>query len=128
MNQALNIRQTNDVATYCKEFETIMHQLLSHNSALDDTFFVTKFIKGLRKDIRSAIILHKPRIVDAAISLAQLQETQLADDHKNSYTPKRWHNTARKGIMGVHPAEAITSKNKDNNISPLTSKFDTLRA
>lgn len=131
MNQALDIRQTSDVDSYYHEFETIMHQLLSHNSALDDTFFVAKFIKGLKKEIRSAITLHKPRTVDAAISLAQLQEAQLAAERKilyDKYEPKKWHNSAGKGIVGEHPAEAAAHKGKESDFRAPPTKLDTLRA
>jgi hypothetical protein len=99
MTKTLEIRQTSDVATYHQEFELLMHQLLTHNAALDDTFFVTKFLKGLKKEIRSAIILHKPRTVDAAISLALLQEAQLNDYRRPRYEPKKWHNQAGPGIL-----------------------------
>ena len=56
MSKALNIRQTGDVDSY-----------QAHNQALDDIFFVAKFIKGLRKDMRTNMVFHKPRTVDAAI-------------------------------------------------------------
>jgi hypothetical protein len=76
MSRTLDIRQTSDVATYQQEFEHLMHQLLAHNPSLDETFFVAKFIKGLKKEIRAVIVLHQPRTVDAAMSLALLQEAQ----------------------------------------------------
>ena len=62
--------------SYQQEFEQLMHQLLTHNPALVETFFVAKFVKGLKKEMRFAIVLHKPRTVDAAISLALLHEQQ----------------------------------------------------
>jgi hypothetical protein len=106
MTKTLQIRQTSDVASYHQEFELLMHQLLTHNSSLDDTFFVAKFLKGLKKEIRSAIILHKPRTVDAAITLALLQESQLHDARHPRYEPRKWHNQAGPGALGPHPAEA----------------------
>ena len=127
MRKDLDIRQTGDVDSYYKEFEHLMHQLLAHNSALDDTFFVAKFIKGLRKDIRQAIVLHKPRTVDAAISLALLQEAQLQDSKKYRYEYKQWHNKAGPGKLGPHPAEASAEIVKAV-LPPLPAKLDTLRA
>lgn len=50
-----------------------MHKVLLHNNNLDDVFFVTKFMQGLHPDIRSAIVLHKPRTVDVALSFALMQ-------------------------------------------------------
>ena len=66
-----------------------MHQLLTHNHTLDETFFVAKFLKGLRREIRASIILHQPRTVDAAVSLALLQEAAIAERKSYSYTPKK---------------------------------------
>lgn len=132
MNQTLEVKQNSDVDSYYREFELLMHQLLSHNPALDDTFFVTKFMKGLKKEIRSAILLHKPRTVDAAISLSLLQESQMADERKANYQryePKEWHNTAGKGCLGVHPAEATTGKDKAVDVTPpVINKLDNLKA
>ncbi|KAK1608216.1 hypothetical protein QYE76_031889 [Lolium multiflorum] len=104
MTKTLEIRQTNDVASYHQEFELLMHQLLTHNSSLDDTFFVAKFLKGLKKEIRSAIILHKPRTFDAAITLALLQESRLHDARRPHYEPRKWHNQAGPGALGPHPS------------------------
>lgn len=58
MSQTLDIKQLTDVDSHQQEFEQLMHQLLTHNPALDETFFVAKFVKGLKKEIRSAIVLH----------------------------------------------------------------------
>lgn len=77
MNELLQIRQTSDVQEYHNRFETAMHKVLVHNKSLDDVFFVSKFLQGLNPDIRSAIILHKPRTVDVALSLALMQASVL---------------------------------------------------
>jgi hypothetical protein len=50
-----------------------MHKVLVHNKSLDDVFFVSKFLQGLNPDIKTAIALHKPTTVDAALSLALMQ-------------------------------------------------------
>ena len=53
----------------------INHYMIIMSPALGDllclAFFVTKFISGLKKEIQWAIRLHKPRTVDAALSLAE---------------------------------------------------------
>lgn len=120
MNEALEIRQTGDVASYYQEFELLRHQLLTHNHTLDDTFFVAKFLKGLKNEICAPIILHKPRTVDAAVSLALLQESELAASqkkHHRAYEPRQWHNNAGQGIMGVHPKEATQADIAVNHAS-----------
>jgi hypothetical protein len=129
MNKALEIRQAGDVDAYSREFELLQNQLLAHNPALDDTFFVAKYVKGLRKDIRSAIILHKPRTVDAAISLALLQEAQNIDFKRgNKYEYKKWHNQAGPGKLGLQPADMKADAGKQPIQVAQPTKFDTLRA
>lgn len=105
-----------------------MHQLLTHNPALDDTFFITKFLEGLKREIRSATILHKPRTVDVVISLALLQEAQMHDDWRPHYEPKKWHNHAGPGKLSPHPLEAQTDVAKATEQAQLQGKLDTLRA
>lgn len=70
MRDMLNIKQTSDVLEYAARFEQAKHRVLVHNRDLDDTFFVQKFLDGLKYNISNAIALHRPRTVDAALSLA----------------------------------------------------------
>lgn len=55
-------------------FEPLMNQILSHNPAYDPVFFTTCFVDGLGEDIRAMILLHRPKDLDIAYSLASLQE------------------------------------------------------
>jgi hypothetical protein len=48
----------------------------------DDTYLVTKFLVGLKEDIRSTIMLHLPKDVDTASALALLQEEELDNCRK----------------------------------------------
>lgn len=54
-----------------------MHKVLVLNKSLDDVFFVSKFMQGLNPNIQAAIILHKPRTIDVALSLALMQANVL---------------------------------------------------
>lgn len=51
-----------------------MHQLLAHNPAFDAVFFTTQFLEGLKHEIRAGVLLHQPKDLDSAFSLASLQE------------------------------------------------------
>lgn len=73
-------RQTESVDEYAHRFEELMHHVLLHNHAYDETFFVHRFIEGLKPAIKSVIKLHKPSTVDLALSLAQTQEVLLLKD------------------------------------------------
>ena len=67
MSQLDSLRQTGSVADYYTAFEQLSHQILLYNSSYDDVFFVTRFLHGLKEEIRSAITLHRPKTVDTAI-------------------------------------------------------------
>jgi len=86
MRELLSIRQTSTVLEYVERFELAKHRVLVHNSSIDDVFFVQKFLDGLHYNISNAIALHKPRTVDAALSLALMQEELL------DASSKRYHN------------------------------------
>jgi hypothetical protein len=87
MRELLTIKQTSDVLEYAGRFEQAKHRVLVHNRDTSDVFFVQKFIDGLKHSISSAIVLHKPRTVDAALSLALMQE-ELLETSLKRYQPK----------------------------------------
>jgi hypothetical protein len=74
MRDLLAIKQTSDVLDYSTRFEQAKHRVLVHNKNMGEVFFVQKFLDGLKFPISNAIALHKPRTVDAALSLALMQE------------------------------------------------------
>ncbi|CAD6241764.1 unnamed protein product [Miscanthus lutarioriparius] len=73
------LKQTASVLEYQAAFEKLAHGVLLYNPAYDDTF-VTWFVGDLRDDIRSALLLHRPRDVDTASALALIQEQELEQD------------------------------------------------
>jgi hypothetical protein len=86
MRELLTIKQTSDVLEYAGRFEQAKHRVLVHNRDMGDVFFVQKFIDGLKHTISSAIVLHKPRTVDAALSLALMQEELLETSFKRYHS------------------------------------------
>jgi len=81
---------------------------LLYNSSYDDTYFVTRFLGGLKDDIRSMITLHRPSTVDTASALALLQEEELAKS-KSLFTSK---SESRDQHKGVHRAGFSQDKGK----------------
>jgi len=78
LRQLDSLKQTGSMTEYYEQFEHLSHSILLYNSSYDDTYFVTRFLGGLRDDIRSIIALHRPSSVDTASALAILQEEELA--------------------------------------------------
>lgn len=77
MKQLENLRQTGSVVEYRKKFEQLAHSILLYNPSYDDVFFVTRFLGGLKEEIRAPITLHRPPNLETAGTLALLQEAEL---------------------------------------------------
>lgn len=104
------------------KFEELMHRVLVYNRSYDETFFVTKFVGGLKPEVKIAIKLHKPRTVDLALSLAKTQEELLRElsaskaqqkvivkeGFKGGIKPAY----VAKGILGAHLEENKKGKEK----------------
>uniref|UniRef100_A0A453DKY0 Retrotransposon gag domain-containing protein n=1 Tax=Aegilops tauschii subsp. strangulata TaxID=200361 RepID=A0A453DKY0_AEGTS len=54
-----------------------MHNLTAHHMSWEPAFFITHFFDGLLKEIRAAVLLHRPQTLDTAVDLACLQEEVL---------------------------------------------------
>lgn len=128
-----NMSQEGSVDEYYTKFEELMHKVLIYNRAFDDTYFVTKFMGGLKTEIKAAIKLHKPRSVDAALSLAKTQEELLGELNKKPYQKHHFKELYKpvnklsyqgKGILGAAPEE-----NKKVDEKPKwEEQFDSLKA
>jgi len=117
------------VQEYFDRFQGIMHKVLVHNKSLDDVFFVSKFLQGLKPKISAAIRLHKPRTVDAALSLALMQANILANQAAPffSKSSKNFQKQAGKtnglgqpGVLGPHTS-SDTKPKWDEKLSSLCS-------
>ena len=130
MRDLLAIRQTSSVLEYAERFEQAKHRVLVHNSSIDDVFFVQKILDGLRYNIGNAITLHKPRTVDAALSLALMQE-ELLEASTKRYHPKssrdmvkfssRPSTAGSAGVLGSAPSEIFTTT---PSVTPTKPKWD----
>lgn len=76
---------------YAGRFEQAKHRVLIHNREIGEVFFVQKILDGLNYNISNAIALHRPRTVDAALSLALMQEDILA------HSSRRFSQRAKEG-------------------------------
>ncbi|CAN6236915.1 unnamed protein product [Urochloa humidicola] len=105
MRDLLNIRQTADVLEYAERFETAKHRVLVHNKDMGEVFFVQKFLDGLNYNISNAITLHRPRTVDAALSMALMQEQILeASSRRFTGRAREYSKGAVKPSSSTHSA------------------------
>jgi hypothetical protein len=74
LRQLFHLKQRGTVAEYVQEFMEMMHALRAHSTAWDPKLFPSRFVDGLKDEIRVVVLVHQPTDLDDAISLALLQE------------------------------------------------------
>ncbi|CAD6333962.1 unnamed protein product [Miscanthus lutarioriparius] len=81
LRQLFQIKMTGSVQDYIDKFVNLVEQLSAYTPNPDSLSYVTRFVDGLRDDIRSVILVQRPADLDAACTLALLQEEAL-DPHR----------------------------------------------
>jgi hypothetical protein len=74
LRQLFHLKQRGTVAEYVQDFMEMMHALRVHSTAWDPKLFPSRFVDGLKDQIRVVVLVHQPTDLDDAISLALLQE------------------------------------------------------
>lgn len=92
MKDLLSIRQISDVLEYANCFDLAKHKVLVHNKDMGEVFFVQKFLDGLKYVISNVISLHCLRTVDAALSLALMQE-EIVEASTRRFSPRSRENS-----------------------------------
>jgi hypothetical protein len=74
LRQLFHIKQTAALSEYIDRFSTLVDQLSAYEHVSDPMYFTTRFVEGLRADIRVVVLIQHPCDLDTACSLALLQE------------------------------------------------------
>lgn len=77
VRQFFHLRQTTSVAEYVELFDELVHQLLAHDPYVSPVVITNKFVDGLKPEIKVVVLVHRPKDLDSASSLALLQEEVL---------------------------------------------------
>lgn len=114
IRQWIHIKQNTSVGDYVERFDSVMHQLMAYESTAPPIYFVTKFMEGLRDDIRSMVMLQRPQDLDSACSLALLQEEAVGGTKsvtfRNVNSPPFVKSPSRSNINSASPTSStITS-------------------
>lgn len=72
LRKMMNIKQTWELDEYIQEFQELRYGTAIHNPELDEIFFVTQFLKGLRSELQGPIMAQLPHTVDRFEVLAQV--------------------------------------------------------
>lgn len=106
LRQLFHLRQTDSVADYTTRFTEIMHSLLAHSTTWDPSLFPSRFVDGLRDDIRVVVLLHNPKGLDTAVSLAYLQEEALEISKRQEPRRTDGGSGSRSHLRGAMPLRA----------------------
>jgi hypothetical protein len=74
IRQLFQIKQTSTVTDYVEQFTKLVDQLKAYSSTTDPLFYTMRFIDGLRPELKAIILVARPQSLDAAISMALVQE------------------------------------------------------
>lgn len=127
-----SLTQTGSDADYQSQFEQLAHNILRYNPSYDDVYFVTRFLAGLKEEIRAPITLHCPPNLEVAGTLALLQESELEMARgQGQYKPesKEWQKDQSKSSSamdknkfrkdGPKPTEASASSGPNEKLAAL---------
>jgi len=74
IRQLFQIKQTSTVTDYVERFTKLVDQLKAYSATTDPLFYTMRFVDGLRPELKAIILVSKPKSLDAAISMALVQE------------------------------------------------------
>lgn len=100
-----------------------MHQLLAHDPLVNPAILTSKFVDGLKPKIRAAVVLHRPKGLDTASSLAILQEEILAG-FSNKENKRTEHNFNVPRSYQKHPQAIAPIPQVDTKATPPKGKPD----
>jgi hypothetical protein len=72
--QLSRLHRTGTISEYVAQFTVAMNSLIAHHKSWDPLYFITKFVDGLRADIRVMVMVQQTHDLEADVALACLQE------------------------------------------------------
>lgn len=84
MGELVSLYQEGTLEDYISAFEDLQYRVAMHNTGLDQVYFVTQFIKGLKPELRASVQSQVPKNMKKAIMLAKVQQQVLSSKHFKS--------------------------------------------
>jgi hypothetical protein len=112
------IKQTGPVQEYIDKFCELVDQLQAYSSSVDPLYYTTRFIDGLRDDIKSVIIVQRPPNLDIVCCMALLQEETVVAPMKEvkKYDPAFSRPYARGPLPLPRPPEGKSGAAPDDKL------------
>lgn len=70
VRQLFHIKRTGSVAEYIEQFAGLVDLLTAYESVADPLHYITRFIDGLKDELRPAVIIQRPGDLDTGCSCA----------------------------------------------------------
>jgi hypothetical protein len=86
VRQLLQICHTSSVLEYIARFTSLTDQLIAYNKGVDPIYFVTRFIDGLKPELRVVLLVQRHQTLDTSCTLALLQE-EVGTSQEAMWTP-----------------------------------------
>lgn len=120
--QMFQIFQTTSVIDYVERFSSTIDQLKAYTKTPDMHTYTTRFVDGLRADIRVVVVMQHPKTLDTVYSLALLQE-EVAEPSMKSEYPKFPHTSgfktnSKNALAFPRPPQAQAVKTADQALTP----------
>ena len=120
------LQQKGTVEEYEEKFEEFKTPMLTRNPKLDESYFVSSFVSGLKEEIKPMIEMFKPQTVAKPFEVAELQESYLDTQSKQS---KPSHRIVVEPKFGMY-RNSVSGQNHHNSyklpaVAPVSKKADT---
>jgi len=110
IRQMLHAKQTGPVSEYVDRFSTLVDQLAAYDSHPNPLYYTMRFIDGLKEEYCPAVLLHRPRTVDTAFVLAQLQEEVYDPGKRKEIKKPDFSFAAKPAFKSAYPLPAPPPK------------------
>lgn len=84
INELLELKQTTTVDEYTDQFQSLQYDITMHSCNYDDLFFASKYVNGLKDEIRAVVEPQVPTTVKRASVVAKIQQRVL-DRNKTKF-------------------------------------------
>ena len=96
ISNLIALEQEGSLDEYISAFTDLQYQVSMHSTGLDEVFFVTHFIKGLKSEVRVTVQSMAPKTAKKAIMLAKIQ-SQLGEERK--FRPPKFSTSSRSSVI-----------------------------
>lgn len=126
------LRQTATVKAYVRQFASLMDQLSAYEPNPDMLHYTTRFIDGLKHDVRLIVAVQRPVDLNTAYTIALVQEEVCEDEPEycssNSRRPQSSSSSRSARQLSFRNTEELRSPDSSKSTVPADDKLATLKA